>query len=328
MDYRKLGRTNLEVSALALGCSGYWGLPQFPEPRARAVVERALDAGINFFDTGHNYSRFNAEPRLGRILHDLVGRDGRARIIISSKAGTTMPSAPVFRHPERTRQDFSPTAIEAACRRSIANLRCDYLDIFQLHGIGWHQLNDALLTRLADMQREGLFRHLGINSHSGADLAQVARHPELFDVALLDYNVLQQDREAVIRDLQRAGVGVIAGTVLAQGHLLNGKFGVPRSAADIWYLARALLKPASRRLATGARRTGMPQLLESFPGLSPAQAAFAFVRANPAITSCAFGTTRPDHLDEILAVLDKHLADEDLAAIRQAVARHAPDVSR
>jgi len=92
MLYRQLGRTGLQVSAIALGCSGFWGSRQFSESQAAAIVIEAFERGVNLFDTGNNYSNFNAEPRLGRILRQILSRHPRSRLVISSKAGTVVPA--------------------------------------------------------------------------------------------------------------------------------------------------------------------------------------------------------------------------------------------
>ena len=82
---RTLGRSGLQVSPIGLGCSGFWGHRRFPEQSAANVVEHALAQGVNLLDTGHNYSGFHAEPRLGRILRPLLKRYPRESLVISSK---------------------------------------------------------------------------------------------------------------------------------------------------------------------------------------------------------------------------------------------------
>ena len=72
MKYRQLGNTELRVSEISVGCSGFWGNRYFSEKKATAVIYAAFERGINFFDTGHNYSTYNAEPRLGRIIKEII----------------------------------------------------------------------------------------------------------------------------------------------------------------------------------------------------------------------------------------------------------------
>lgn len=321
MKYRRLGKAELEVSVISVGCSGFWGHTAFAEKDAAAVIHAALDRGVNFFDTGHHYCKFNAEPRLGRILAPLLKAGQRDRIVISSKAtdaGTLAGSPSALPLGPRGVRNYSPDYVEASCAASIRNLQCGHLDVFQLHGIREHEFSESLLECLRDMKRRGMYRYLGVNTHSEALNRFVAQHPDIFDMVLIDYNVLQIDREPLIDDLARAGVGVVAGTVLAQGHLVPGKIGSLRALSDLWYLARAKLKPASRRLADGA--SVMRDVLSSVRGMTPAQAAFAYVLGQPGISSGVFGTTRVANLAEIAGSADLELAASDREAIRAAFA--------
>jgi aryl-alcohol dehydrogenase-like predicted oxidoreductase len=291
---RPLGRSGLQVSQVSLGCSGFWGHRRFPEPQAERILRHALERGVNLFDTGHNYSAFNAEPRLGRILQRAFAAHPRDGLVISSKAGTLTGQAGVSGAEQR---DFSPENIERSCAASLRNLHCGHLDIFQLHGIGVPQITDELLSALDRMRRNGMFRLLGINTHTAETMQFMADHPGMFDVALIDYNALQQDREPLIAAMHEAGIGVLAGTVLAQGHLLPARPRLPRL-ADAWYLARAWLKPSSRQLMRSART--MQRAVATVRTQTPAQTAFAYVLQNPAIASGVLGTTRLGNLDQVL----------------------------
>lgn len=319
MNYRQLGRSGLQVSEISVGCSGYWGQAAFAEAEAANVIHQAVERGVNFFDTGHHYCSFNAEPRLGRILRPLIAGAKRDEIVISSKATDGAAAAgragPLQRFRRQARpRDYSPDYVEATCAASIRNLGCGHLDVFQLHGIREDEITDELVERLMAMKRHGMFRALGVNTHSESLNRFVASRPEVFDMVLIDYNVLQLDREPVIEALGRAGVGVVAGTVLAQAHLVPGKIGSLRRMSDLWYLARATLKPASRRLGEVAR--GMRETLASIDGVSAAQAAFRYVLDNPNVSSCVFGTTRVGNLLEIVDSVERSLPAVATARIR------------
>jgi len=305
MTYRALGSSGLQVSQIGLGCSGFWGNRRFPEAEAERMVRRALERGVTLFDTGHNYAAFNAEPRLGRILQRAFATHPRDGLVISSKAGTLTGQAGISGAEQR---DFSPAAIERSCAASLRNLHCDHLDIFQLHGIGLEQISDELLTALERMRRSGMFRLLGINTHTGAVMRHLAERRGPFDVALIDYNALQQDREPVIAAMHAAGIGVLAGTVLAQGHLLPARPRVPRL-ADAWYLARAWLKPSSRALMRSAK--AMQRTIARVGSQAPAQTAFAYVLQNPAVASGVLGTTRVASLDQVLDTRVEMLAPQE-----------------
>ncbi len=291
---RQLGSTGLSVSQIGLGCSGFWGNRNFSEVAAEKIVRRALERGVNLFDTGINYSNYNAEPRLGRILQRAYSQWPREQLVLSSKAGTVTGQAGI----KGEVQDYSPGHIQRCCEQSLRNLHCEYLDIFYLHGIGVHQINDDLLAALDKMRHAGKFRLLGINTHSSATMQYLGQNPGLFDVALIDYNALQQDREPLITAMHKAGTAILAGTVLAQGHLSNNRFFHFARAADVWYMARSLIKPASRRLMLGA--TAMRKTIASIQSQQPAQTAFAYVLQNPAISSCILGTTQVKNLELVL----------------------------
>lgn len=302
MKYRKLGQTDLTISEVSVGCSGFWGQKNFPETRALDLIYRAHELGINHFDTGHNYCNFNAEPRLGRALTKLLKAVSREELVISSKGGTVIPHATFLASRNKNSKDFSPNAIEKSCAASVKNLNCDYLDIFYLHGIVQHEVTDELISRLDLMRRMGLFRYVGVNTHSVDMMNFIVQNSGLFDVVLLDYNVLQIDREPMIERLSQAGVGVIAGTVLAQGHLFKNKIGKIRSMADIWYLARALLKRTGRDFSKYS--VEMKETLENIPSMNPAQIAFSYVLSNPSVASCIFGTTRIENLEDAVCAVD------------------------
>lgn len=324
MNYRKLGNTGVRVSQIGLGCSGFWGDRHFPEESAGRVLSLALEQGVNLFDTGHNYSAFHADPRLGNLLKRQGALAQRERLVLSTKAGTLLARAPVLGRANTVSQDFSADAIEASCIASLRNLHCDYIDIFQLHGIAPHQITDELLTRLASMRGRGLFRWLGINTHSADTMRYISRNPGLFDVALIDYNLLQTDREPLIADMHASGIGILAGTVLAQGHLLPGRLNRLRSPADLWYLLRAWLKSSRREL-----RAASPQMraaMRELSSLSPPQACFAYILRNPHISSGILGTTRPASLGEVLATNPDGLSLADLELITSALQhqRHSP----
>lgn len=326
LKQRMLGQTGISVSEISLGCSGFWGSRKFPDKKAISVVHSAFDHGINFFDTGHNYSNYNAEPRLGRALKEILQREDRSKIVISTKAGTLRRRRPRLPFESRGHTSFDPDYIEAACAKSIKNLGCDYIDVFQLHGIQSEQITDELLTRLASMKRRGMVRSLGVNTHREADMRFVAQRRDVFDVVLIDVNILQLDRMPLVADLNRAGLAVLAGTVLAQGHLISGKIGRLRRLADAWYLARALGKREGRLLAKAAGP--MRDALSSIKEMTAAQAAMAYVLSVPAVTSCVFGTTDVRNLSEVVAASRLELSEASKSLIQSTFDRQPVLISR
>lgn len=317
MKYRTLGRTGLSVSEIGLGCSGFWGDKRFPDSSAASVVSAAWDAGINFFDTGSNYSNFNAEPRLGRALKPLIAAGHREKLVISTKAGSTVGYAPHIEDNDMSHTDFSADSIEASCLKSIENLGCDWIDVFQLHGLNLAAFGPQLFDCLRSLKQRGLVRHIGINTHFHEEFQEVLRHPDIFEMVLLDCNVLQLDRFGDIRQLADLGMGVAVGTVLGQGHLVRkAKIGSLRDGSFFWYLLRTAIKPTTRAFQRSSGR--MREVLTSIPEMTAAQAAFSYLLDNEDISSCMFGTTNIANLQEVAAASGRRLSQESRARIRAA----------
>ena len=281
MLHRPLGRTGFTVSEIGFGCASWWGQGAFEERAAVGLVHAALDHGVTLFDTGAAYSGGQAEPRLGRALK------GRAldQVVVATKAGT-------FHDGRRVRRDFRPAAIEASVVRSLRNLGLEALPLLQLHGPASAELNDEMLSMLEGLKRRGLVRALGANSFDPAVIDHIAGLP-VFDVVMVDYNVLRPERAALIARAAARGKGVLAGMPLAMGHISGLSLRAPR---DVWYALRAL-KNHRADLARGRRFA----FLRSLPGMTASQAALAYVLADPNVASAVVGATRMAHLLENLA---------------------------
>lgn len=301
MLYRALGRTGLTVSELGFGCASWWGMRAFPEADAHALVHAAIDRGVTFFDTGASYSHGEAEPRLGRAL---AGRQ-TASLVLATKAGTFHAGG------GRIGRDFSSRAVEASLERSLRRLGVESVGLLQLHGPAGEELTDELLSVLQGFKARGMARAVGLNSFDPAVIEQALALP-VIDVVMIDYNVLRPEREPLIARAAAAGKGVLAGMALAMGHTGRQvtKLGSPR---DVWYALRAL-KNHRADVVRGARFGFMNRL----EGVSGAQAALAYVLANPDISCAVFGATRMAHLLENLEASGRVLAPDVLARIRAA----------
>ena len=299
MRYRPLGRTGLSVSEIGFGAASWWGLSRFPEAEAVRLVHAAIDGGVTLFDTGAAYARGQAEPRLGRALK------GRADgLVVASKAGTYFAGG-------RVRRDFSPAAITASAERSLKNLGLDVLPLLQLHGPAAAELTDDLRTALAELKARGLVRAVGVNSFDPAVIAHATTLPDI-DVVMVDYNVLRPEREALIARAAAAGKGVLAGMPLAMGHIGFRLLRV-RRARDLWYAARALARHRDL-VVRGARFSALNRLVD----MTGAQAALAYVLANPDVSAAVVGATRLAHLQENLQASGLTLRPEALDLIRRA----------
>jgi aryl-alcohol dehydrogenase-like predicted oxidoreductase len=303
MRYRPLGGTGLQVSEIGFGAASYWGLPRFSEREAIGLVHAALDLGVTFFDTGAGYSRGEAEPRLGRALRGRL----TDRLVVATKAGTRFGAG------GRMVRDFSPQGVTASVEASLKRLRAERISLLQLHGPSVAELDGDLLGALEHLKARGLVQALGVNSFD----PQVIGHAialSSIDVVMIDYNVMRPEREPLIAAAAAGGKGVLAGMALGMGHPA-GKVKRIRGVRDVWYALRAL-KNHRADIGRGARFG----FLSETPGMSGAQAALAFVLANPDVACAVMGTTRMAHLQENLAASGLVLPDETMARIRYAQA--------
>lgn len=304
MRYRPLGRTGLTVSEIGLGCASYWGLPRFDEAEAVRLVHRALERGVNLFDTAPGYSRGEAEPRLGRALK---GHDPD-RLVIATKAGTFHAGG------GRTGRDFSPAAITASVEASLRRLGVDRLGLLQLHGPAASELNNDLFEALERLRQRGLVAAFGANSFDPAVIATIIDAPNL-DVVMLDYNVLRPERGALIDAAAAQGKGVLAGMPLAMGHV-DGQIRKLRGVRDLWYAARAL-KNHRQEVALAERF----DFLRRVEGMSAAQASLAYVLEHPGVSAAVMGTTRMAHLEANIAASGLALSPDVRTQIRDAQTR-------
>ena len=299
MRYRPLGRTGMTVSELGLGCASYWGRPAFDEAMAIRLVHEAIDRGVTFFDTGSSYAQGEAEPRLGRALTGRAGAD----LVVATKAGTAPGGG------GRVVRDFSVAGVTASVEQSLRRLGLEALPLLQLHGPAAQELTEPFLDGLEALRRRGLVRSFGVNSFDPAVIEQAIGLP-LIDVVMVDYNVLRPEREPLIERAAEAGKAVLAGMPLAMGHtnLQVLKLGERQ---DRWYALRGLVRhPAD--VLKGAKFA----FLNRTRGMTGAQAALAYVLANPDVACAVTGTTRLEHLVENLAVSGRKLPFETLSRIR------------
>jgi aryl-alcohol dehydrogenase-like predicted oxidoreductase len=303
LQTRPFGHTGAEISEIGFGCASWWGRADFSERAAAALVHQALEGGVTFFDTGASYSKGEAEARLGRAL---AGRD-LGRVIVATKAGTDFKGGRIVR-------DFSPDGIEASIARSRERLGLATIPLIQLHGPAQAEIGAPLMQRLEQLRARGWFRWLGLNSFDASVLAWAAGAPA-FEAIMLDYNVLRPERAALVAQAAASGKAVLAGMPLAMGHagLQVLKLRAPR---DFWYAARGLVR--HRREVREGARFGF---LRRVPGWSAAQAALGWVLADERVACAVAGTTREQHLAELLGVSGRRLPEPVMAQVLAAQSR-------
>ena len=296
---RPLGNTGIMISELGFGCASVWGKNMITDQQAQELFERAYDLGIRYFDTGHSYG--NAEERIGKILKNskIVKREN---IVISTKFGTRLVNG-------RLVHDVSPDWIKQSVSLSLERMGISYIDCVQIHGPTIHDFTDELYGVLDDLKREGLVKAVGANSFDTEVLEHICNEKKL-DFVMLDYNIMRQDREALIQRFCNNGIGVVGGAALAESLYSNRVFRV-RSRKDIWYLARTM-KNFRRQLVKGRKY----RFINRLNGMTGSQVALKYVLNNPMISAAVFGTTTMSHLEENVGAVGIEIPEDVLCKIK------------
>lgn len=301
MKHTRLGRTGLQVSRLCLGTMTF-GL-QCDEPTSVAIMDRAADGGITFFDTADVYPLGGTGETVGRT-EEIVGRwlkGRRASTILATKCfGRSGPS--------RWDQGNSRKHILDAVDASLRRLQTDYIDLYQLHGPDPATPIDETLRALEDVVRSGKVRYVGCSNFLAYQVARSIGRSEAMGVVRFDsvqprYNLLFREFERELFPLcQEEGIGVIPYNPIAGG-LLSGKHN-PSAGPEEG--SRFTLRTAAERYQDRYWHEGMFETVEQLrpiaadAGMALPQMAVAWVLANPAITSPIIGASRPEQLADTI----------------------------
>ena len=321
MDYVNLGKTGLKVSPLCLGMMSYgssqWRDWVLDEDASRPLIRRALESGINFFDTADMYSLGVSEAVTGRALRDLAAR--REDYVLATKVFNPMGDGPNDRGLSR-KHIFD--AIDASLRR----LGVEYVDLYQIHRWDYQTPIEEAMEALHDVVKAGKARYIGASSMFAWQFAKAQhtaeRHGWTRFVAMQNhYNLIyrEEEREMIPLCLDQ-GIGLIPWSPLARGFLAgnrtrDGRGETTRSLSDDY--ARELYYRASdfdvldRVLALAEQR-----------GVKPVQIALAWLLHRPGITAPIIGATRMQHLDDALAALSVTLSPDDMAFLEEPYQPH------
>lgn len=310
MDYIQLGRTGLRVSELCLGCMNFGGAAD--EATSIAIIHRALDAGINFFDTANVYNRGVSETILGKAL-----KDRRDQVVLATKVHGKMGDGPNDRGNSRY---HILQQVEASLRR----LGTDHIDLYQVHRPDASTPIDETLWALDDLVRQGKVRYIGCSTFPAwqiveslwiSDKNRFAR----FDCEQPPYSLFVRGVENdVLKVTAKYGLGVIPWSPLAGGWL-TGKYrpGEPppagtRASRSNWDLNS---ESARRRFAA---LEGLEKLAAE-AGKTLGQFALAWVRGNPAVTAPIIGPRTVEQLEENLGSISWDLSAEQRAAVDRII---------
>jgi len=322
MEYVALGRTGLRVSRICLGAMSFgsttWRDWVLDESASRPFFERALDVGLNFFDTADIYSQGLSEEIVGRALGELARRD---QVVIATKAYYPMGEGP-------NDGGLSRAHLFDAVDASLRRLKTDYIDLYQIHRFDTRTPIAETLEALDDIVRSGKVRYLGASSMSAWQFATMlhtsAHHGWSRFVSMQNhYNLVYREEEREMLPLCLAeGIGVLPWSPLARGFLAGNR---RRSSAGWGETTRAKTDEFARQLYYAESDFTIVERVVDVAtrrGLSPAQVSLAWLLKQPAVTSPIIGTTRLEHLDDAVAALDLKLDDDECRALEELYAPH------
>jgi len=321
MDTTHLGRTGLQISRLCLGCMSY-GVPErgthpwsLPEDQSRPFIRRALDLGINFFDTANIYSDGTSEEILGRALRDFARRD---EVVIATKVHGRMRPGP-------NGAGLSRKAIMSEIDASLRRLGTDHVDLYQIHRWDPATPIEETLEALHDVVKAGKARYLGASSMHAWQFAKAQHVAQQRGwtgfVSMQNYvNLLYREEEREMLPLcHDQGVGVIPWSPLARGRLTR-PFDATTARTETDAFGRTLY---AKTVAADRRVIEAVQRLAARLGVPMARVALAWVLRKPEISAPIIGATRIEQLDEAVAALSLKLSDADAAELEAPYVPHA-----
>ncbi|ENC21513.1 1-deoxyxylulose-5-phosphate synthase YajO [Escherichia coli] len=318
MQYNPLGKTDLRVSRLCLGCMTF-GEPDrgnhawtLPEESSRPIIKRALEGGINFFDTANSYSDGSSEEIVGRALRDFARRED---VVVATK---------VFHRVGDLPEGLSRAQILRSIDDSLRRLGMDYVDILQIHRWDYNTPIEETLEALNDVVKAGKARYIGASSMHASQFAQALKlqkqHGWAQFVSMQDhYNLIYREEEREMLPLcYQEGVAVIPWSPLARGRLTR-PWGETTARLVSDEGGKNLYKESDENDAQIAERlTGVSEEL----GATRAQVALAWLLSKPGIAAPIIGTSREEQLDELLNAVDITLKPEQIAELETPYKPH------
>ncbi|MCL4189774.1 MAG: aldo/keto reductase [Rhodobacteraceae bacterium] len=313
MDYVTLGRTGLRISRVVLGCMGFgspaWAAWVKGEAEAAAVIDRALDLGINTFDLADVYSLGASEEIVGRLL---AARRARHRLVIATKLFNPMSDDPNDCGLSR-KHVFD--AIDASLRR----LGTDHVDLWQIHRFDRVTPLEETLDALDAVVRAGKVRYLGASSMFAWQFMKalgMQRAARLAPFVSMQphYNLIYREEEREMLPLCRSeGIGVIPWSPLARGRLTRPADAPPATLRAGTDTTQARLYDASAA-QDGAVIAALAQVAKA-RSVPMAQVAYSWLAARPGVTAPIVGAVRPEFLDDAVAGVALALDSAEVAAL-------------
>ncbi|MGH9360014.1 MAG: aldo/keto reductase [Terriglobia bacterium] len=328
MKYKRLGNTGLKVSEICLGAMTFglkfFNIGEVNQEGANRLVAQALEAGVNFFDTADVYSFGESEEVLGRALKQAGAR--RDAVVIATKVRSPMSEAAMtgaVSVSELNNVGLSRQHIFSACEASLRRLGMDHIDLYQVHGWDAATPMEETLRALDDLVRQGKVLYLGCSNWAARQIAKALQMAQGHDwnrfISLQAYySLVGRDLEHELLPLCREeGLAVLPWSPLSGG-FLTGKFRRNQSAPAGARRAGFDFPPIDQERAFDA--VDALEAVAKEMGKTIAQAALAWLLAQPGVTSVIVGAKRESQLKENLGAADATLTSDQLAQLSSATA--------
>ncbi len=315
MQYVNLGNTGLQVSRICLGMMTYgtsrWRDWILNEEESRPFIQRALELGINFFDTANMYSLGVSEEITGRALRDFARRD---EVVVATKVFFPMGDKP-------NQGGLSRKHIMDAIDASLKRLGMDYVDLYQIHRWDYNTPIEETMEALHDVVKAGKARYIGASSMYAWQFAKAQHVAEMngwtkFVSMQNHYNLIYREEEReMIPQCIDMGVAVIPWSPLARGFLAGNRTRdkggeTPRSRSDN-YAHEMYYSDADWEIVDRVKQ------LAQAKGVAPAQIALAWLLHKPGVTSPIIGASKMYQLEQAVAAVEIELADEEIALLEE-----------
>ncbi|MCB2059059.1 MAG: aldo/keto reductase [Novosphingobium sp.] len=320
MEYVRLGKTGLKVSRLCLGCMSFgdaskgWHKWILDEEASRPIIRRAVEAGINFFDTANIYAAGTSEEVTGQALKEFARRD---EIVIATKANGRWGKGP-------NQGGLSRKALMQAIDDSLQRLGTDYVDLYQIHRWDYETPIEETLDALNDIVRAGKARYIGASSMHARQFYKAltisrengwARFVSMQNYVNLLYREEEREMLPICRD---EGIGVIPWSPLARGKLTRPwDAETERSKSDrIQENLYSRCEESDRAVVSAVEKVADGR------GVPMAQVSLGWVLAQPGITAPIVGVSRMEQLEDALAALEVELSADEIAALEVPYSPH------
>src|SRR5271166_4482497 len=309
MRKRKLGKSGLEVSALALGCMGYGVAREIPDRKEMIMlIRKAVERGVDFFDTAEVYGPFTNEEMVGEALASV-----REHVKIATKFGWDVDAdTGVHRGGLNSRPDHIKTAVEGSLRR----LKTDFIDLLYQHRVDPEVPMEDVAGTVKELMRQGKVRYFGL-SEAGAQSIRGAHAVQPVAALQSEYSLWTREPEKVIiPTLEELGIGLVPYSPLGKG-FLTGKIDQSTAFSSLDLRGR-IPRFSPEAIKKNRRLVDLLAAIGQRHGATPAQAALAWLLAQKPWIVPLFGTRKLERLEENLGALSVGLTGDDLDEIEAA----------